>query len=145
MTAQTNNASFRCLPAILAAAMAFSAIPLLPASAAPSDCSLASGDPTALFKQLTEVDKLPEVHRDASYVALQDKESWAMWTFTREGMPAHPAVVCRRPVKNGEQITLEMVFGCKGEEKACAQLEQDFKELNARMQLDIENQQSGKQ
>ena len=145
MTAKTKPAPKTYALAALAAAVTASIFQVTPASAAPSDCTLASGDPTALFKQLTEVDKLPEVHRDASYIALQDKETWAMWTFTRDGMPAHPAVVCRRPVKNGEQITLEMVFGCKGEEKACAQLEQDFKELNARMQLDIENQQSGKQ
>ncbi len=145
MTATIKPAPKTYALAALAAAVTASIFHVTPASAAPSDCTLASGDPTALFKQLTEVDKLPEVHRDASYIALQDKETWAMWTFTRDGMPAHPAVVCRRPVKNGEQITLEMVFGCKGEEKACAQLEQDFKELNARMQLDIENQQSGKQ
>ncbi len=145
MTVQKTTKSIKPALAALCSVLALSVSATLPASAAPSDCALASGDPTALFKQLTEVDKLPEVHRDASYIALQDKETWAMWTFTREGMPAHPAVVCRRPVKNGEQITLEMVFGCKGEEKACAQLEQDFKELNARMQLDIENQQSGKQ
>lgn len=145
MRANIMNSARKFAFAAITAALTASVGTVLPASAAPSDCTQASGDPTALFKQLTEVDKLPEVHRDASYIALQDKETWAMWTFTREGLPAHPAVVCRRPVKNGDQITLEMVFGCKGEEKACAQLEQDFKELNARMQLDIENQQAGKQ
>jgi len=108
---------------------------------APSVCERANGDAGKLLEQLRDVEKLPEVHRDASYIAFQDKKTWAMWTFTREGLPAHPAVVCRRPVQDGQDITLEMVIGCAGEDKACTQLRQDFGELNARMQLEIENKQ----
>jgi hypothetical protein len=42
-------------------------------------------------------------------------------------------VVCRRPVRDGDSITLDMVINCKGEAKACAQLDTDFRKLNARM------------
>lgn len=124
--------TFALVAGVVAMGLAHS---VTPASAIP--CSRAADDPVALFKELTDVAKLTEVHRDASYIALQDKKTWAMWTFTREGQAAHPAVVCRRPVVNNKEITLEMVVGCKGEEKACAVLKQEFSELNARMQLEV--------
>lgn len=98
-----------------------------------SPCARANTDPGTLQSELTSTGKLPEVFRDDQYVALQDKSTWAMWTFTLPSHPAHPAVVCRRPVREGESITLDMVVNCKGESKACAQLDQDFRALNARM------------
>lgn len=105
-----------------------------PLAADDTPCARASNaEPAQLLAELTEKDKLPEVFRDAAYVALQDKTTWTMWTFTREGQPSHPAVVCRRPVREGDVITLEMVITCKGEEKACFVLSQEFKALNAIM------------
>ncbi|MEO1281147.1 MAG: hypothetical protein AAFV69_05365 [Pseudomonadota bacterium] len=106
-----------------------------------SPCAEASKmAPDALYKVLTDERKLPEVHKDASYIALQDKATFAMWTFTQESQAAHPAVVCRVPLKEGDTITLDMVVNCAGPEKACSQLEFDFKELNRRMQLEVEKQ-----
>lgn len=115
------------------AVLACSAVTVLPALSAESPCARANGDPVALLAELTEKDKLPEVFRDAAYVALQDKSTWAMWTFTLPGQRAHPAVVCRRPVQEGDVITLDMVVNCKGEPNACVGLSQEFKALNAIM------------
>lgn len=98
-----------------------------------SPCARANTDPEKLQSELSGTDKLPEVFRDDKYVALQDKSTWAMWTFTLPTHPAHPAVVCRRPVREGDSITLDMVVNCNGTPKACAQLDQDFRALNARM------------
>lgn len=120
-------------PTALVAALAFAALAASPAPAADSPCARANGDPVALLAELTEKDKLPEVFRDAAYVALQDKSTWAMWTFTLPGQRAHPAVVCRRPVQEGDVITLDMVITCKGEPNACVGLSQEFKALNAIM------------
>ena len=98
-----------------------------------SPCARANTDPVELQKTLTGTDKLPEVFRDDNYLALQDKSTWAVWTFTQPSNPAHPAVVCRRPVQEGDTITLDMVINCKGDGRACAQLDQDFRALNAKM------------
>lgn len=98
----------------------------------------------ALFAELKDVKNLPVVHKDGLYVALQDKATFAMWTFTREGQSAHPAVVCRVPVRDGDNITLTMVINCEGAARACQSLKSDFQQLNQRMQLQIENQQSGR-
>lgn len=103
------------------------------AAAEPSSCERANSDPVELQTAIAERDKLPEVFRDDNYVAFQDKETWAMWTFTLPTHPAHPAVVCRRPVREGDSITLDMVINCQGDEKSCAQLDQDFRALNAKM------------
>jgi hypothetical protein len=83
--------------------------------------------------------QVPEVFRDKEFVAYQDKDTFTMWTFTLPGHPAHPTVVCRRPVRSGDSITLQMDIVCKAAEKPCADLGQQFKELNAQMQTAIEN------
>ena len=122
---------------LLAAAVVLAA-GICSAAAQGSPCARANeADPVELLGELTEQDKLPEVFRDPAYVALQDKATWAMWTFTREGQPAHPAVVCRRPVQEGDVITLEMVVTCKGGESACVQLTQEFRALNAIMAMEM--------
>lgn len=110
------------------------------ALAEPSPCERANTDPVELQTILTETDKLPETFRDDNYVAFQDKSTWSMWTFTLPSHAAHPAVVCRRPVREGDTITLDMVINCKGAEKACAQLDTDFRALNARMALEMKNE-----
>ncbi|MEW5964691.1 MAG: hypothetical protein AB1749_14155 [Pseudomonadota bacterium] len=125
-------ASSRYLAAV-GAALAISALVVPRAVASESPCARANGDPVALLAELTGKDKLPEVFRDAAYVALQDKSTWAMWTFTLPGHRAHPAVVCRRPVQEGDVITLDMVVTCNGEPNACVGLSQEFKALNAIM------------
>jgi len=99
----------------------------------------ADADPAALLKELLANDKLTKVMEDANYVAIQDKSDSTMWTFTQKRQFAHPAVVCRTPVTRNDEIFLDMVVNCKGQTEACEQLEQDFRELNARMQLAIKN------
>ncbi len=111
-------------------------------SAKPTPCArAANADPVALQSALRDGDKLAEVFRDNNYVALQDKTTWAMWTFTVDGNPAHPAVICRIPVRQGDAIALDMVISCRSAPSTCARMEQEFKALNATMAAEMQRQQ----
>jgi len=115
----------------------------LPAAAddAASFCGRASGEPPAILADVTKASGMKEVHRSAEYVAYQDAATEAVFTFTLEAAgPAHPAAVCRQPVKVGDDLTLKMVIVCKGDSLACQRLESDFKLLNAQMEAAIRNQ-----
>ncbi len=106
----------------------------------PSFCGLAAGKTGELATRVAAVAGIKEVFRNAEYVAYQDPASQTVFTFTAAGQAAHPAAVCRRPLQKGEALELEMVIVCEGPERRCADLEGDFKLLNAKMQADINNQ-----
>jgi hypothetical protein len=40
----------------------------------------------------------------------QSQAKDTIWTFTVPGHPAHPSVVCRRPVQDGAQLRLQMNY-----------------------------------
>lgn len=111
-----------------------------PVAADAGFCGGPSGEPAQLLDRVKAVSGVVEVHRDREYVAYQDPATQTMYTFTLAGQPAHPTAVCRKPVQAGDALELQMVIVCKGTEKTCAQLEGDFKLLNAKMQADINNQ-----
>ena len=109
---------------------------LIPAQAAAEGLKLCDrpwASPADMFEKLSKTEKLPEVHRDKYYVAYQDPKATTMWTFTLAGIPAHPAVVCRQPVKEGEMMRLHMDVNCDGDERACDELVKDFRRLNSEM------------
>ena len=91
-----------------------------------------------LFDRLTKTEKLKEDFRDKSYVALSDKAKDTIWTFTVPGHPAHPSVVCRRPVQDGAELRLQMNVRCNASEAECQKLVTAFQELNQRMLRDME-------
>ena len=104
-------------------------------------CGRASGEPAAIQADIAKAPGIKKVHRSADYVAYQDEATGAVFTFTQEAVgPAHPAAVCRKPVKDGDNLTLQMVILCKGESNACQVLESDFKLLNAQMEAAIKNE-----
>jgi hypothetical protein len=49
-------------------------------------------------------------------------------------------VVCRRPVKDGDRMRLEMNVQCNAAEAECKKLVSGFQELNQRMLRDMEKQ-----
>jgi hypothetical protein len=57
------------------------------------------------------------------------------------GHPAHPAAVCRRPVKDGDRLRIELGISCGAAEMECEKLTDAFEELNRRMIQDMEKQQ----
>ncbi len=104
-------------------------------------CGRATGDPAAILADVSKAAGIKEIHRGPEYIAYQDEATQAVFTFTQEGAgPAHPAAVCRKPVKDGENLTLQMVIVCKGDGAACQRLESDFKQLNAQMEAAIRNE-----
>jgi hypothetical protein len=111
------------------------------AQAADDLCGRPTEAPEALLQRLARTEKLPEIHRDKAYLALHDKARATTWTFTVEGHPAHPSAVCRRPVKDGDRLRIEMSVSCGAAEAECEKLVGAFEELNARMLKEIEKQQ----
>ncbi|MEZ5899617.1 MAG: hypothetical protein AB7S74_06130 [Hyphomicrobium sp.] len=102
------------------------------------------GDPTATAKDLiarySSASNLKEVYKSKQYVAYSDneKDPTLMYTFTVEGQPAHPAAVCRRIVKEGQQVIIKMDVVCDGEAESCSKLKNDFNVMTARMQADVD-------
>ena len=104
-------------------------------------CGRPTEQPQALFDRLTKIEKLKEDFRDKSYVAISDKGRDTIWTFTVPGHPAHPSVVCRRPVQDGAELRLQMDVRCNAAETECQKLVTAFQELNQRMLRDMGKQQ----
>lgn len=96
-------------------------------------CGRPTEQPQALFDRLTKTEKLKEDFRDKSYVAISDKSKDTIWTFTVPRHPAHPSVVCRRPVQDGADLRLQMNVQCNASEAECQKLVKAFQELNQRM------------
>lgn len=102
------------------------------------------GDPTAPAKELiarySSASNLKEVYKSKEYIAYSDNEKapTLMYTFTVEGQPAHPAAVCRRIVKEGQQVVIKMDVVCDGEAESCSKLKNDFNVMTARMQADVD-------
>lgn len=112
----------------------------LPATAA-DFCGMATAEPGALQAELSKTAGVKEIFRGPEYVAYQNEASQAVFTFTQAAQGrAHPAAVCRKPVKDGDSITLQMVIICKGDTESCQRLEGDFKLLNAKMEAAIRNE-----
>lgn len=104
------------------------------------------GDPTGkaedLFQRYSTANGLKQVYTSDQYVAYSDdeKNGTVMYTFTVKGNPAHPAAVCRKLVKEGDQAVIKMVVVCDGDQDACANLQNDFNVLTAKMQAEVDGQ-----
>jgi hypothetical protein len=103
-------------------------------------CGRPAEAPDALYERVAKTEKLPEIHRDKGYVALHDKARQITWTFTLPGHPAHPAVVCREPVQEGNRWRIEMGVSCGAADAECEKLVDAFEKLNERLVQDLEKQ-----
>jgi len=117
-------------------------VPLSTAAwAAGEFCGRDSGEPAGLEAAISKAAGVKEIYRGLEYVAYQDSATEAVFTFSLPAQgPAHPTAVCRKPVRDGDSITLQMVIVCKGETESCQRVESDFKLLNAKMVAAIRNQ-----
>ena len=120
--------------ASIAAALALAAAPAL----ANDLCGRPREAPEALYERLTKTEKIEESFRDASYIALNEAVKGTLWTFTVAGHPAHPSVVCRRPVEDGGKLRLEMSAQCNAPEAECERLVRGFENLNQQMLKELE-------
>ena len=103
-------------------------------------CGRAVEAPDALYARLAKTEKLPEIHRDQGYIALHDKARQITWTFTLAGHPAHPSVVCREPVQEGNRWRIEMGVSCRAADAECEKLVDAFEKLNERLVQELEKQ-----
>ena len=110
----------------------------LPAAGADDLCGRPREAPGALFERLTKAEKIEESFRDKAYVAFNDAVKGTLWTFTVAGHPAHPSVVCRRPVEQGGRLRLEMSVQCNAAEAECERLVRGFEDLNRQMLKELE-------
>lgn len=80
----------------------------------------------------SEVARTPGVQvalNNAQFVALADQKAMVVWTFTKAGHPASPAVVCRRPIQVGGVMQVQLQAICSGPKEACDALIADFQAL----------------
>jgi hypothetical protein len=92
--------------------------------------------PDALYRRLTETEKLAESFRDKAYATIDDAAKGTLWTFTVAGHPAHPSVVCRQPVEDGGKLRIDMEILCEASDEECERLARAFEDLNRRMLQD---------
>jgi hypothetical protein len=118
-----------------------------PPSAGPTRAAatMFCGDPTAKAEELitrySTAKGLKETYKSVDYVAYADDEKLpsVVYTFTTKGHPAHPAAVCRKQVKDGDNLVLKMQVVCDGAKEPCDKLQNDFNVMNAKMQAEVDN------
>lgn len=111
-------------------------------AAATEFCGDPIGKAEDLITRYSTQKGLKETYKSTDYVAYSDDEKspTVVYTFTTKGHPANPAVVCRKQVKEGDNLVLKMQIVCDGGAEACDKLRNDFNVMNAKMQSDVDNQ-----
>ncbi len=111
-------------------------------SAANEFCGEPTGKADDLITKYSAQNNLKQTYKSADYVAYSDDEKnpTLVYTMTVKGHPAYPAIVCRKQEKDGENILLKMVVVCDGGKDSCDKLRNDFNVMNAKMQVDIDQQ-----
>jgi hypothetical protein len=148
----TRSLSFAAFLFAVSPALADDAIVKLPATPTPSAgptvaaaqefCGDASGKAEDLIARYSTKTGLQKVYDTDQYLAYSDdpKSATVMYTFTKKRNPAHPAIVCRKVQKQGDNLTIVMKVVCDGEKEACAKLQNDFNVMNAQMQAQVDQQ-----
>lgn len=96
-------------------------------------CGLHAPSLPQVASVLVERGGVREAAGDEKFLAYEQLDFTHIWTFTRLGHEAYPAVICRE-LKDGEQgLEVKMEFVCGGPRAACTQLYNDFLLLNAQM------------
>ncbi len=111
------------------------------AQAANDFCGQPVQEPAALLEAVTKIAGVSQVHDGPEYFAYQDPATETLYTFTRSGQgKAHPSAVCRKPVKDGDDVKLQMGIVCRGTAEGCGLLRGEFEKLNAQMEAHIRGQ-----
>jgi hypothetical protein len=104
-------------------------------------CGDPSGKAEELIARYTTQKGLKETYKSVDYIAYSDDEKnpTVMYTFTVKGQAAHPSIVCRKQVKEGEFLVVKMQVVCDSTTEACDKLRNDFNVINAQAQTEVEN------
>jgi hypothetical protein len=110
-------------------------------AAAQQFCGDPAGKAEELITRYTTQKGLKETYKSIDYVAYSDDEKnpTVMYTFTTKGHAAHPSIVCRKQVKDGEFLVMKMEVVCDSTKEACDKLRNDFNVVNAQVQTEVEN------
>lgn len=82
---------------------------------------------------LVEKGGVREAAGDQRFLAYEQLDFTHIWTFTRIGHPAHPAVICRELRDGADGLAVSMHFVCGGPRLPCEALFGEFLDLNERM------------
>lgn len=109
-------------------------------AAAEGFCGDAIAGAKDLIERYSKDSKLKQVYKSDEYLAFADneKDPTIMYTLTTDVQAAHPAAVCRRIVKDGEQATIKMSIVCDGPADQCKTLTNEFNVMTAQMQAAVD-------
>jgi hypothetical protein len=96
-------------------------------------CGLQASSLDQVANALVEKGGVREAAGDEKFLAYEQLDFTHIWTFTRLGHEAYPAVICRELKDGGEGLDVKMEFLCGGARAACSALYNDFLLLNAQM------------
>jgi hypothetical protein len=71
-----------------------------------------------------------EVSNQNGFTVITEPATYTLWTFTPAGHPAHPTVVRRQMVREGDDIISRMQVKCEAAKPACDKLAAEFKALD---------------
>ena len=69
----------------------------------------------------------------SGWTVIEDRSTLSVWSFVPEGHPAHPAVIHRKVVQDGNNIFVQMNVLCEAPKAACDAVVTDFEKLNGKV------------
>lgn len=93
-------------------------------------CGLHASSLDQVANALVERGGVREAAGDEKFLAYEQLDFTHIWTFTRIGHPAYPAVICRELKDSAKGLQVTMQFLCGGAVDACTALYRDFVALN---------------
>jgi len=92
--------------------------------------------PEALLEQL-KADGETQVREERSWIVATSERLQTIWSFPPKNHPAYPSYVKREVVEKDGAIYMETSVRCGAPKPECDKLVQDFIQLNARVQDDV--------
>ena len=96
-------------------------------------CGLKAASLDLVANALVEHGGVREAAGNEKFLAYEQLDFTHIWTFTRLGHTAHPAVICRELKDGSTGLQVSMHFVCGGNRLACESLFGEFLDLNERM------------
>jgi hypothetical protein len=99
---------------------------------------------TSVAEALESLKAKPDVSvtvtRPDGWTIIQQKEPFAIWSFTPPSHYAYPAVVRRTLERKGSDLYMQMAALCQADKASCDKLIREFNELNERMKQSVRQQ-----
>ncbi len=92
-------------------------------------CDRDFADPIQLMVSLMHEAKGRPSFENGQFISFGNLGDGSAFTFTKKGHPAHPAVVCRSPVKIGDVFHIKTEASCAAPKEACEKLMRDFQAM----------------